>query len=56
MDRARLKQPGEYLMNIGGACRDRAAALIEPSQKLTDVLYRRIIHEHRAIGRKPCLT
>ena len=55
MDRGRPEQPGEYLTDIGGAGWDRAAALIETSQELTDVLYRRVIHKHRTVGRKPCL-
>ena len=56
MDRARLKQLGEYLTDINGARWDRAAALIETSQELADVLHRRIIDEHRTTGREPCLV
>ena len=54
MDRGRLKQPGEYLINIGGACQDRGAALIKTGEELTDVLYRRIVDKHDPTGRKPC--
>ena len=56
MDRARLKQPREYLTDISGTRRDRAAALIEASKELADVLYRRVIHKHCTVGRKPCLV